>query len=388
MVDRLRAAVDDLAGWDPAGATDRELAAAVLAFRREADRLDAVFAHLAAAGHHRGIGNVDGSTSTAAWLRHRAGMRHHDAKLAIDHGTTAELLAETGAAWRAGEITTGAARTIFSARVPGHDQALLGSEPVLLDLARRRDHRSLGLAAAHCRNLARADGTPPHDTDGITLAPAGDGTTLVRGSLSDEQAEVVTTALHAYTDLPRADDPRTTAQRYAAALTQVCRVALTHADDDAPDHGHGSPHVLIVIDWDTLRSGTPGRLDGQFTGSIHPQAVRAMLCESTIARIVTGPDSLPLDVGRTRRSIPPAIRRAVIARDGGCRYPGCRRPAGWSQIHHVVHWIDGGTTTLANLVMFCSRHHHVIHQPGWIVKFDGYDLRIIRPDGTEIHDTS
>jgi hypothetical protein len=74
----------------------------------------------------------------------------------------------------------------------------------------------------------------------------------------------------------------------------------------------------------------------------------------------------------------------VIARDGGCRYPGCDRPAGFCRTHHVVHWINGGRTAVHNLVLLCDRHHHVIHLPGWIVKFDGHVLTVIRPDGTEV----
>jgi hypothetical protein len=383
-MERLGSSVDELAAWDPADGTDGELAAALLVLRREADRIDAVFARLAAAGHRRGIGRGDGAVSTVAWLRHRAGMRHHEAKAAVEQGDAADLLAATGEAWRGGEISTGAARTIFAARVADHDEALLGSEPILLDLARRGASGALGLAAAHCRNLARADGTEPHDRDGLTLAPTSDGSTVVAGTLSDEQAEVVTTALHAYVDPPAEGDTRTAAQRYASALAQICRVALDHANDHAVHHGHGIPQVLVVVDWATLLDSVPGRLDGQFTGSIHPRAARKLLCDSSISRILTGPDGLPLDVGRSTRTIPPAIRRAVIARDGGCRYPGCDRPPGWCQIHHVVHWVDGGRTAIVNLVMLCDRHHHVVHQVGWIVKFDGRDLRVLRPDGIEI----
>jgi hypothetical protein len=109
-----------------------------------------------------------------------------------------------------------------------------------------------------------------------------------------------------------------------------------------------------------------------------------LLCDSTISRVLMGPDGLPLDVGRSRRTIPPGLKRAIIARDGGCRYPGCDRPPGWCQIHHVISWTDGGPTVIWNLVMLCDHHHHVVHLPGWIVKFDGSELRVITPDGVEV----
>ena len=71
-------------------------------------------------------------------------------------------------------------------------------------------------------------------------------------------------------------------------------------------------------------------------------------------------------------------------RDGGCRFPGCTRPTGWTDAHHVVHWRHGGRTDLANLVLLCDHHHHVVHQPDWIVKFDGHELRVLKPDGIEL----
>ena len=131
-VDALRGAVDELVTVDPGELSDRGLADELLARRRELDRQEADFARLAWAAHVRGIGSVDGAASTAAFLRHRAGMREGDARAAIECGEVTELLAETGRAWRAGEISTGAARTIVAARIDGHDDQLVAVEPRLL----------------------------------------------------------------------------------------------------------------------------------------------------------------------------------------------------------------------------------------------------------------
>src|SRR6478735_8862509 len=100
-VDALRDAVDSLVEVDPAELSDRALADELLARRRELDRQEADFARLAWAAHARGVGAVDGAASTAAWLRHRAGMREGDARTAIECGEATELLGETGRAWRA-----------------------------------------------------------------------------------------------------------------------------------------------------------------------------------------------------------------------------------------------------------------------------------------------
>ncbi len=120
----LRAAVDRLAMVDPATLSDHALADQLLGLRREMDRQDAVFARLARAAHVRGLGSIDGAASTAAWLRHRARMREGDARAAIECGDVADLLTDTGEAWRSGAIASGAARTIAAARVEGHDDKL------------------------------------------------------------------------------------------------------------------------------------------------------------------------------------------------------------------------------------------------------------------------
>jgi len=73
-----------------------------------------------------------------------------------------------------------------------------------------------------------------------------------------------------------------------------------------------------------------------------------------------------LNIGRRTRSIPPAIRRALKLRDHGCAFPGCTHTR-FVHAHHVEHWLHGGSTSLENLVMLCSFHHHMVHEGGWRV---------------------
>jgi hypothetical protein len=374
----LRAAVDALVGVDPAEMSDAALAAHVLATHAEMDRLDAVFARLVRAAHTQDVGASDGAASTAAWLRSAGRMREGEARAAIEAGEVSELLAETGAAWRAGEVSSAAFRTIAAARVEGHDDAFVGCEPLFLGLARRHDLRSLRGATAHFKRLALADGTEPNAYDGLHISRLYDGRTAIRGDLSDLAAETVTTALHAYTDPPDDQFPKTTSKRYAEALVRICEVAL--GQTGTPERARAQ--VSIVIDWKTLIDRQPGRLDGEFTGPIHPRDIERLLCDADISRIVTGPDGLPHDVARVRRDPTPAMRRALVERDGGCRWPDCDRPAGFCDAHHVIPWWPNGETKLTNLVLLCSHHHHVTHRPGWSITFDGTTLTVHRPDGT------
>jgi hypothetical protein len=375
---QIRAGVDALVAVDPADLSDAALASELLALRREMDRQDAVFARLARAAHTRGVGMLDGAASTAAWLRSAGRMREGDAPAAIEAGEVSELLAETGAAWRAGDVSTGALRMIAAARVDGHDDTYVRCEPQFLELALRHDLRSLRRATAHFKRLALADGTEPSAQDGLHVSRLYDGSTVIKGELSDLAAETVVTALHAYTDPPDEKLTRTTSQRYADALVRICEVALAHTG--TPERARAQ--VSIVVDWKTLTERQPGRLDGEFTGPIHPRDIARLLCDCDISRVITGPDSLPLDVGRLRRNPTPAMRRALVERDGGCRWPACDRPAGFCDAHHVVPWIPDGETKLSNLILLCSHHHHVTHKPGWSMTFDGTTLTVDRPDGT------
>jgi hypothetical protein len=369
---------------DPGSMNDAQIADELIRRRAEIDRLEAEFAQLAWSGHQRGIGSADGSPSTQAWLRRHTGMREGDAKAAIDAGHVCELLPKIGAAWRAGEITGGAAKTIAAARVEGHDPKLRALEDTFLFLARADDQRELRRACAHFRDCARADGTCPREYEGVTLSKTYRGTTILNGELSSTAGEIVVTAIHAFTDPPADGDTRTNARRRADGLVKMAEVALAalQASPDGPKRA--IPACSIVIDWTTLTGQEWGRLDGEYTGTLHPGDVERLLCDCTISRVVTGPDGLPLDVGRSRRTIPPQLDRARAVRDHGCRYPGCTRPHGWTQAHHVIHWKDGGHTVLINLISLCDHHHHVVHLPGWTAKFDGHTFAVFRPDGTEV----
>src|SRR5680860_1613597 len=171
-----------------------------------------------------------------------------------------------------------------------------------------------------------------------------------------------------------------TSQRYADSLVRVCEVAVAHATEQA----RPPAAVTLVVDWPTLTRGRLGRCDGELSGPIHPQDVQRLLCDCSVSRVVTGTEGMPLDVGRSRRTVPPPMRRALVVRDEGCRFPGCDRLAGWADAHHVTHWIDGGPTSIDNLVLLCRRHHTIVHQPGWNMTFDGCEIHVIRPDGAAV----
>lgn len=109
--------------------------------------------------------------------------------------------------------------------------------------------------------------------------------------------------------------------------------------------------------------------DGTGQALISAGVARRITCDSRVYRILLSPDGLPLDVGRTTRTIPHRIRAALALRDGGCVYPGCDKPPGWCEGHHATHWAAGGPTSLNNLALLCDHHHRVIHDHDLTIKF-------------------
>jgi hypothetical protein len=98
--------------------------------------------------------------------------------------------------------------------------------------------------------------------------------------------------------------------------------------------------------------------------------LREVACDCTLHRVLLGGDSEVLDYGRGQRVVPSSLFHAIVVRDRHCRYPGCDRPPDWCDAHHLVHWLDGGPTSLGNCLLLCRRHHRRLHQPGYRARLD------------------
>jgi hypothetical protein len=113
----------------------------------------------------------------------------------------------------------------------------------------------------------------------------------------------------------------------------------------------------------------PGRAYLDTGEQLTPETARQLACDARILPIVLGGQSQILDAGRSRRLATGPLRRALIARDHGCTFPGCDRPPRWCNPHHLKHWADGGPTNLDNLALLCGHHHRQIHHNNdWTVQ--------------------
>ena len=168
-------------------------------------------------------------------------------------------------------------------------------------------------------------------------------------------------------------DPRSHAQKCLDGLVASCRIAL--ATGQLPMNGGSKPQVMAIIPYEQLSERirrtedltgrTPDGATLAFAGPAPASQIRRIACEADIIPVVLSGDGRILDVGTSARYFPPHLRKALIARDGGCAFPGCTAPAPWCEAHHIEYYSRGGTTSTDNGVMLCGFHHHLIHREKW-----------------------
>jgi hypothetical protein len=121
---------------------------------------------------------------------------------------------------------------------------------------------------------------------------------------------------------------------------------------------------------DVLPNVAAAMADGDVSAT-HAQVLAGLRKDdAAISRIISGPLSEILDAGRTTRTFTAAQRRAIVIRDQHCIWPGCDAPPAWCDAHHIVHWADGGPTSVDNGVLLCGRHHDRLHHHGHAIVKD------------------
>lgn len=218
----------------------------------------------------------------------------------------------------------------------------------------------------------------------LTIINLGNGRHRLRGILTDEGAALLNTALDPLAaPRPAQDgerDPRTATQRRADAIKDLASAFLRFGD--APPARGERPHVNITATLETLRGDAGHPFARTATGeNLSQETLRKFCCDAGLTAIVVNTLGQPLSVGRRTRNWTPAIWAALVARDIGCVFAGCRRPASWCQGHHIQHWIDLGETALENGALLCDFHHDQVHHHGWQIRLaeDGHPELIPPP---------
>jgi hypothetical protein len=350
-----------------------------LDFSRDAARLAAQFAT-------ENAGDLLDAPTAGEWIRHNCKTTGSAAYDAINVGEQLHRLPECAAAVAAGEI--GFAHLSVIARTA---KALDGlrTEPTFSEdeLLQRARESSAGRLWHYCIRLRHA-----LDPEGVAheqriaveerrlqFSVWDDGSVLISGQLDPVGGAALRTALEPLGQPMGEGDDRCLERRQGDAIVELSLHSL-----DAglvPQHASQRPHLQVTTSLETLQAlpGSPAA-DMEFSTPISAVTVQRLACDANVARVVFGPDSVVVDVGRAARVVSGPTRRALNARDQHCQWPGCERAASWSAAHHLVHWVQGGATDLSNLTLLCHRHHWMVHEGGWkLARADDGRLRAIPP---------
>ena len=296
-------------------------------------------------------------------------------------------LPATRAAFGRGELTFSKVRALT--RV-----ATGSSEEGLLELAGALTASQLERALRAFRRVAAEDAREAHELEYVDYYLDEDGTLFLRARLAAEDGTLLIRALEVARErvLERrreertkaANDPQAQAQAQARveagvggvsvdpprparveALLDLAQVSLATANEPRRERAR----IVVHVDAAALSTDGRGRCELEDGPLISPETARRLGCDADIVAQIER-DGLPLSVGRSRRTVPPALRRLLEARDGHtCCFPGCERRR-HLQAHHRQHWAHGGETSLANLVLLCYQHHRVVHEGGYTVEGD------------------
>ena len=331
-----------------------------------------------------GAGWNTGFRSCAHWLNWRTGLDLGAAREKVRVARALAGLPLLSAAMRRGQLSYSKVRALTRVATPANERSLF-------DFARCG-------TAAHVERLVRGwrrvdrvaearDERRRHDTRELRTWVDADGMMVIHGRLSPEVGAVVQRALDAaseqlYKDTAGTDpgaSETTAGQRRADALGLVAETALA-ADLDRGTAGDRY-QVVVHVDDGVLESdeatGQSALEDGPYVSA---EGSRRIACDAATVRMRHARDGSVLDVGRKTRTVTPALRRALTARDRRCRFPGCN--ARHCDAHHVKHWAHGGATRLDNLLLLCRRHHRAVHEEGFTVTLrDDGEASFAWPDG-------
>jgi hypothetical protein len=304
-----------------------------------------------------------GALSARAWLRWQLNLTANAASERVAISRKLLALPNTELALAEGDISYRHAVLIAETASQLGDKFEAHAENILVETAKEVCPWRLQRAIWHVKHCLDSDGVlsdvnKAHDRRFLHMSQTLDGVYRIDGWLDAEGGAVLNTALNSVMGPWAEGDDRSATERRADAAVEMARRQLDGGQ--LPAVGGQKPHLAVSVDMATL-SKEPGSMAAELEWSqpIPAETARRLACDAAITPIIDG------EADRTSRVVPGPTRRALIARDKGCRFPGCDCPPAWTDAHHVKHWADGGPTTLDNLILLCRRHHRLVHEEGW-----------------------
>lgn len=342
---------------------------------RQRERFEARAARLLSEVSETRAFERDGYSSSTAMLKHRMSLHPGDAQRLVRRANALPAMPLTTMAHEQGAISGAQVDVLIETRAIAPEQfghaegelvQLAMDTPPVTELKKRLDY---WLMKAAPEELA-ADRNRIREASALNLRRDGE-LMRINGWTDLESGERLVSRLDP--GPPTAGDTRSAAARRADLFLEMVEGGVSER-----------PGLIVHVSAETLLEGLPGVAETANGTVLTPDEIRRIACDANLSRVVFGPDSRPLDVGRSRRLVTPAQRVAVMARDLHCVFPACDRLDRWCDVHHIVSWIDDGPTDIDNLVLLCRHHHRLIHEVGWRIEGRPGNLHFHRPDGTEL----
>lgn len=347
--------------------------------------------------HRRGDLAAEGFASLATWLMVNAGLSTTKARTWQRVATEMPFFPALAEALSSGDISLEHALPVFRATARGHretftveltepvpsdyvpDRQLHTLDEVLADIARHEPPATVASAVKEL--LARVDEerqardfTARIDRRHITLTPTLDGSWHLDGHLDDFAGSTISAALNSLMSPDGDGDRRSPGQRRADALREL-------AENPPPDLTGpriSPPTVVVTVDQEALVSKVSalpdaGLHDRALTNSwadldgqpIPPAVARRLACDARVLPAILSGEGRVLDMGRARRLVTIAQRRALAIEQPSCAFPNCTVSWRRCEAHHIQSWSQGGPTDLTNLAHLCPTHHGTAHSEAW-----------------------
>jgi len=323
-----------------------------------------------------------GAISCANWLAWRVGLDPNTAREKVRVARALGSLPAIDEAFRSARLSYAKVRALT--RVATHQ-----NEDKLLEMALFATGAQLERLCRGYRSVSAGRVTPETEERSVQRRLLPGGMVRLELVLEPDEADMVMRAIqrarevHAEQTEPPRESTTESTEKTADVSAETCwpspadgavKLAESFLAGN-PMSGTGGERFQVVVHLDQ----EPLCADGQLVGTLEDgtrvsaETLRRVACDCGLTAAAGNGENL--SIGRRTRSIPPAIRRALMLRDRGCAFPGCTHTR-FLHGHHVEHWLHGGETRLSNLVMLCTLHHHLVHEGGWTVTAgaDGYFL--------------
>lgn len=351
---------------------------------------------------------------TAEWWQGQGGVSGRTSRVGVRLARELPAFPLVRAALASGELSPAQAGAVVSGlvRLPADapEEAVTDAQAHLLREARRLDLKSLHHAAKKVAEVVLPEQQAAESQADAAIEKRrrarhgryfaygrdeADGVLWFRGRVPIEEGEALVNEINAIAHRAwRSEAATRAAARHAGGLddsetstmSQLRADALIELAGRGPDGSPGRARLTVLVPLadllDDLGMGTLAE-SGE---PVDPLELRRLACDADVLPAVLGGDSTVLDLGRDQRLVTTELRQALVIRDGGCVFPGCDRPPGDCEAHHVVPWVKGGATSMANLTLLCPHHHrlvepHVRSVPGsrWQVRMGDDGLPEVLP---------